>query len=152
MSARLRHFARLLSYGLPIPLLAAVACSREARAPKEQLLLHATDHAALLAACREVIAKRGSYQVDPGTRGVGEGTPEFQRANPHSQDPRIPEVIRALRPAYITVDADHVRLEFGGGPYHYGVIGWADGVAPAWTSTGAHSRELLHGLWYYADE
>ena len=42
-------------------------------------------------------------------------------------DPRIPQVIRDLRPRHVDVWDDHVRVECAGGFEHYGLCASRDG-------------------------
>lgn len=61
-------------------------------------------------------------------------------------DPRIPKLIRELRPAHVNVFDDHIQTEFAGGFEHYGAYAYREG-----TPARFGGRELIEGLWYYTD-
>jgi hypothetical protein len=110
---------------------------------RERDLLYRTDHPVVLAACREVFANQATYRRNPewNNRGPGRRTDL-----PDPEDPNIPAAIRDLHPTTIEIGPDYVRLEWGGGFLHFGLIGYLPG-AP-----GHGTKKLLDGLWYDAED
>jgi hypothetical protein len=97
-------------------------------ADKERLL-HATDHAAVLAACRELMrAHAGPHRVLSG------------------DNPLLPEPIRSLHASDVSVDSDFVSIEMHGGFAHYGFRAFAEGVE---NHDCGDAVKLLDGLWFY---
>jgi hypothetical protein len=126
----LRRFGagRLVScfaWGLPVAVyfvLPAVMGWRgvEDSDPKRVQLLYRTDHVALLAACREVMANRNVYkQRNENFRSFIDPT-----------DPKLPAAIVALQPCeIISDDDDSVYLQLHGGSDDYGVYAYSEKVA-----------------------
>jgi hypothetical protein len=113
--------------------------SQEIRARQEQLLQR-TDHHELLRACRKLMAtRRSGPERPPGERAL--------YLDPSSES--VPEVIRRLSPMRVEVADDHVRLEMGGGLFHFGVDAFPEGVDP-FPEPG--SRRLIDGLRYYEEQ
>jgi hypothetical protein len=102
-----------------------------------QQLLHEVDHPALLAACRELMARLPEYT---NGRPLMIHPPEDA-----SRDERVPVLIRQLKPTDIYVTKQYVRIEFAGGHDHFGVIAYAPGEVEGRLA----NVQLLPGLWYY---
>jgi hypothetical protein len=77
-------------------------------------LLTKTDHAALLAACLEMMGKRTSYQADHYWHGGG--SPGLSMIDPAG--PQVPAAIRNLHPAAIHLWDNKVKIELYGGFDH----------------------------------
>jgi hypothetical protein len=107
-------------------------------------LLYETDHAALLAACRQVIANRKNYPRAPWDAG----DPESTDIDP--ADPLLPDIIRGLEPRDIYVTDEMLRLELHGAFDHYGVKACSATaeIDPRQRSSGI---ELLPALVYHDD-
>jgi len=131
--------AVLLVIGIAIAI--ALSSSDEITRRERELLYH-TDHAAVLAACREVFANQGKYRTNPAWNGMSPARTDL----PDPADPNIPAAIKKLLPADIRIGRDNVRIELGGGFLHYGLIGYQPG-AP-----GEGTLKLREGLWYYAED
>jgi hypothetical protein len=109
---------------------------------KERQLLYQTNGPAVFEACTQVWSNRGLYRTDPEWHNVAPADPSI----PDPTDPRIPTPIRALRPSSIFIGSSSVRLEMGGGPYHYGLEAFMNGTL------GTGTKQLSPGLWYYAED
>ena len=96
---------------------------------RKQQLLHQTDHAALLAASRELIRAHAGEQIpDP------------------AHDPRVPPIIQALEPTYLMIKPDYLYAQLGGA--HLPLTFTAQlAETPATNSP----NELIPGL-YYSEE
>jgi len=105
-------------------------------------LLYKVDHQVILEASRLVHANAASFRTDPSWNGAQGVVKDYL----DPQDPQIPPVISALSPKTVKVEADHLRIELGGGDYHYGLRAYLPGFRTSGT------RELAEGLWYYADD
>ena len=95
------------------------------------------DHVAILDAARKML------DAVPANTGFG------WTSNPGNpiDDPRIPKLIRDLRPTHVNVHEDHVRIEFGSGPDdHYGLFAYRKGTPDPFRGT-----TLIDGLTYYSD-
>jgi hypothetical protein len=148
-----RRRSLLVAVGiLALPWLLAVFVLRLVlfdEAPKEELLLR-SDHGAVLAACREIMEKQGTYRVNPSVGGGGSAE-DRRRRSPDPTDPRIPEVIRSLGPSSIQVESDRVVVEMGGGFYHYGFVALSEESCASWENKNPGAREVRRCLWYYAE-
>lgn len=60
-------------------------------------------------------------------------------------DPRIPQLIRDLRPRHVNVGEDHVQIEFAGGFEHYGLFAYRKGTPERF------GKRVIEGLTYYSD-
>ena len=110
-------------------------------------LVSRTDHAALLAACREVLAHRGTYRADPGVHGV---PADVRWSFPDAKDPGLPVAIRALTPCKLTVEDDYVRVVLCPGGYSgLDVIGFREGIDRELDGGRGRGHRLVPGLWYY---
>jgi hypothetical protein len=106
---------------------------------KSHELIYDIDHAEILAACRFVRENLGRFRPDPKW-----SRPDA--AYPDPEDPLMPAIIRRLKPTTIEVQEDSVRLEFGGGPYHYGLTAFTGATA------GSGTKEIIPGLWYFSED
>ena len=101
-------------------------------------LLHQADHAAILAGCRQMLVELSDQPSD------GEDKIRMEVISDPTSDPRVPEVLRTLKPAHICVFDHCVRIEMHGGFDHYGLVGYAEGEEP-------QGGELIPGLCYYSE-
>jgi hypothetical protein len=62
------------------------------------------------------------------------------------QDPRLPAIIRELKPTDIYANDQWLSIELLGGFDHCGVHAFAGGAK------GFGKMELVDGLWYYTDD
>jgi hypothetical protein len=92
---------------------------------RDRVLYH-SDHQAIRAACRDLMAKYAGEYID-------------------RDDPCLPDVLRELGTSYVSVSKDIVRVELHGGFDHYGVLAFPEGVE------GHGDRKLMEGLWYYTE-
>lgn len=108
-----------------VGLVVAVYNSKQER----QRLVHATDHAALLAAARQMmLTYAGQHIADP------------------ANDARVPQIIRDLGPSYIDISSEQLKVELHGGFDHYGFIAYAEGA-----DDSDRRGKLIDGLFYYTD-
>jgi hypothetical protein len=157
----------VLGFGLG-RLLWAVLFSGLIFALREQELLHGIDHQAVRKACRELLHQADAGRLLLGIASVSRGT--MPRVGPlptassllllevnedrseirEGNSPRLPDVIRGLRPSYVVVGEGWVRLEFGAGFQHYGLMAYAEGAEghPVGDLT---ARRLVEGLWHYRE-
>jgi hypothetical protein len=105
--------------------------------PRLDNLLYHTDHEALLVACRTLIKEgyRGKYHL------------LWPDKHPDAQ--HLPKEILALRPSYIVVYDDHLKIEMWGGMSHYGVTAYAENFESEQQLLG--NKKLIEGLWFYSD-
>ncbi len=148
----LRRFGagRLVScfaWGLPVVvyfLLHAVVAWRgvEDSNPKRVQLLYHTDHVALLAACREVMANRNTYK---------QRREDFHfRSFIDPKDPKLPAAIVALQPRQIISDNENsVYLELHGGSDRYGVEAYSEKAAGRLTNDRSGTIQLTSGLLFF---
>ena len=106
---------------------------------KRYQLDHA-NHALILAACREVIANRSSYQNDRDKwPSLGKADVLLLRPIPES----VPKVVRQLNPKYILIREDNVLLSFNVPFARAALLGF---------QAGAHqygTRQYIDGLWFW---
>jgi hypothetical protein len=136
-----------LAWGLPVAayfiLSANLAWRAEASNAGRVQLLYRTDHAALLAACREMTNHRNAFAKLRERYGS-----DF--INP--KDQKIPAAIAALRPNSIIVSDDSVLLELHGGFDSYGVVAMWGQAATDYTNTMSQDVLLIPYLWFQDDE
>lgn len=131
------------AWGLPVvvyfilPKIAGWNDVEQANSKRIQFL-YQTDHAAFLAACREVIANRNSF------RHWEKNGWEF--INP--KDPRVPAAIAALRPSYIAPDDDSVSVGLHGGIDSLVVIAYSEQFVNTHTNGYSGNLRLMPGLWF----
>ena len=109
---------------------------------KQQAILYHPNHQAILNACAQIHANARSFRRNPDWHNMAPN--DFSKPDP--SDPGIPSIIKTLKPAYIDIDTNFVRLEMGGGFYHYGIEAFFNGAA------GQGTKRLVPGLWYYAED
>lgn len=115
---------------------------------KERIhLLYKTDHAALLEACRTLIANRHTYATDKSWSGPEEKIKAF--IDP--LDPKVPPPIKAIKPSYMRVTDSEVDIELHGGFDHYGVIALSKEALndPKQKKKTAGFLKLIPGLYYF---
>jgi hypothetical protein len=105
--------------------------------PRLDNLLYHTDHEALLAACRTLVEEgyRGRYNL--------------VWPDKYPDADKLPKEILALKPPYIVVRDDRVKIEMWGGMSHYGVIAYAEDFESEQSLLG--NKKLVDGLWFYSD-
>lgn len=101
------------------------------------------DPRAILAACREMIAARETY--GPRSKELEDGDVALDFRDNRTMDPKIPKIIRNLKPAMIWIDKDAVILQFVMGFAHYGLTGYAPGADPGGGDT-EYSKKIIDGL------
>jgi hypothetical protein len=101
------------------------------------------NHGAVLAACREMMAKRNTYKGKrtdwPPDRGV------YIDFTVSPVDSSIPKTIRSLHPAYIVIQSNSVSVVFLSGFSGLGYVAYPEGVE------GGGSEKLIDGLWLVHD-
>ncbi len=108
-------------------------------------LLFRTDHAALLAACREVMTNRTTFAVQRDRSG--DVAPNQSMID--LKDPKLPGVIAALRPEYIIAEDDEVYLGLHGGFDHYGLSAYSEKTVGTRTNIWSSEILLIPGLIFY---
>ena len=95
----------------------------------QRYLLYHTDHKAILEAGRATISDTNLYPAE------------------YIEIGSLPKVFADMKPSYATFNGDRKSLwiEFGGGHFHYGFTIYAEG------EKGIGTKELIPGLWYYAE-
>jgi hypothetical protein len=127
------------AWGLPVAayfLFPVVLARRGADAdPKRVQFLYRTDHAALLADCREVMAHRNTYKHRK----------EDYRFFINLKDPKLPPSIVALHPCDIISDSDDdVYLDLHRGSERFGVMAYSEKTANSHTNdVGGSSGQIL---------
>ena len=107
-----------------------VRATNRARAAHQSIVK--SDHAALLAACRQLIAN-------------GERT-MYRDRKEYGSD--VPAIIRDMDPWWIAVDTNAVRV-FVCGPPRTGFVGFIEGAGDGWMREGNGCRKLIDGLWMF---
>lgn len=132
---------------LPLGVVALMPWVGRRRTEKRRhALFYATDHHAILAGAKEILAKKLTYRPDPTWQ-----PPSTEKPDPN--DPNMPAAIKALSPKTIAVGPDHVTFEMGGGFFHYGLIASpVDDFDPNQVPTGLVYVQLVKGVWYYAED
>ena len=107
-----------------------------------------SDHAALLAACREMLANRLSFTNSPSFRAPHswEGTTISLTRDPTGFGPEIPRAIRELNPRYIVIHEDSLIVSDPPSfpPMRRGVIAF-----PADAEFQYGTEKYIDGLWYW---
>src|SRR5882672_4831629 len=88
----------------------------------KDVLIHKTDHRAVLSASRDVLRTRHDFQRD--TNWHGPGNSHVSMIAP--DDPKVPLAIRKLGAASILVSDGWLCIEFGGGFHHYGFLAYSE--------------------------
>jgi hypothetical protein len=109
---------------------------------QKRLILYKTNYQKVFDACVEIWNKQSIYRRNMEWNNMAPN----DTSKPDPNDPRLPPVIRALGVTYIDVQPTSVRLEMGGGFYHYGLEAFVNG------SPGTGTKQLIPGLWYYAED
>jgi hypothetical protein len=127
---------------------ATVGCDhRQLDAVRDRIMR--ADHQAILVGCREILAHRQTYRVNPHYNG---GEQSLRGVAPDPQDPQIPEAIRNLQPTFIEIFDDSVHLGFAAGGHRADVTAFASGVDDKVRGPQiGRGRALVSGLWYYED-
>ena len=113
-------------------------------ANRERLILYNINPTTVLTACRQIRANQAKYRGNPEWHPV----PPSGSDNPDPADPQMPPVISTLKPSYIGMTPQGVRIEMGGGFLHFGLAEQLPGA-----STPPLAVKLLApGLWYYAED
>ncbi|MFC1499027.1 hypothetical protein ACFLS1_11240 [Verrucomicrobiota bacterium] len=103
----------------------------------ERRVLNA-DHAAVLQACREMIAHRNEYSSVQPDRPTNQVYIDFTLK---PLDPKIPKIIRDLKPKYVLIKPSLVIVGFIGDFNRLAYVGFPEGVG------GNGNRKLIDGLW-----
>lgn len=150
LALRLCGVWRLLScqaWILPVVayfLVQAIAASPdlEEADPKRIEILYRTDHAAVLAACREVMANRLSYRLAEEK--------ESDRLVIDPTDPKLPAVIRALKPtSVITDDENSLYMQLHRGSDDFGLDAASETHASSANLSRRDELVLIPGLTYF---
>jgi hypothetical protein len=131
---------------------------------RESRLLHETDHEALVAACRRLMATMppSGNDIDPLVYHLDGDDPRFRgmltvlkarSVTPALDDPRVPAEIRRLEPIFLSVTPDAVGIHLCGAGIScgaYATRSGADQDAIKYIEmSGEHScKALVPGLWY----
>ncbi len=128
-----------------------VSLSREHTSMRQHGLIYQTNHAAILAACREMLLHKRDYGDHQHPGSASEPVSDYIVLD--SDDRRLPAVIRHFKPATITIKDDSVEIEMGGGFFHYGLTAFAQGaVSELHHKDLGGTRRLIPGLWYDWEE
>jgi hypothetical protein len=111
-----------------------------ANAAIKRYQLNHADHSRILAACREAIAKRGSYRNDSDKWRILEKD-EVLLLHPIPTD--FPEAIRELHPRYILIREDSVLIDFNVPFARVALLGFRSGSKQYGTS------RYIDGLWFW---
>jgi hypothetical protein len=111
------------------------------------LLLHKSDHQALLEAGREILSQVPKDRLNPQPDGE-----TYLGSFPVPKGIRIPQAIRDLKPHVVVVDYyGYLTLEMHGGIDHFGVRVYPEDFKEPHRNFIYGDSELLPGLWYYDD-
>jgi hypothetical protein len=118
--------------------------NRRATEARQRTALYATDHAALLDACRAVWRARQQQVKDGGGHACVEPA-----------DPALPPVVRSLGAHAIDAWPSGVTIELGGQWCHFGFEAFfatpaTDPTRAAWKDVFPAER-LAEGFWYYCE-
>jgi hypothetical protein len=130
-SALIYGVFRIVSYG------------RKELEAKSVQVLYRTDHQALLDACDEMWKNRALYRPDPKWNNTTPGDTGY----PDPADPKIPAIVRSLKPGYIVIEADYVNIALSSGHFHTGIYAFEQGSPPI-----PVTKELLPRLFYYSED
>lgn len=143
------------SFVLPFPCspspwmpVAIFILNRQAQLMRTRLLCK-TDHQALLEACRELLRK-----VETGELNTGFYTVRSSIFSPRSPEAsQFPQVILDIQPRDVFIRRDgYVTMEMHGGMDHFGVHAYPDDFKELFKGFKYGDRELIPGLWYYDEE
>jgi hypothetical protein len=123
----------VLTIAVPILLCCGLYFLMESRFTRPEKLLYDTDHQAVLEACRDLMARHKRGEI-----------PDLFFPN----DPGFPDVLRALRPSYLSVHDDMMVVEMHGASDHYGFFAYAEGSK--WEGRDG-GQKLIDGLWWYGE-
>jgi hypothetical protein len=114
---------------------------------KRHKILCGTDHQAVLAACREILANASAWGLKLGGR-------YSVRWTPHSpESAKFPKAILDLAPSYVAILEDGcITVEMHGGPDHFGFRAYSKNFKEPEPHYWYGDRELIDGLWYYDGE
>lgn len=102
-------------------------------------LIRRSDHQAILAACRKLMATC--------PRELPQGGDYCPHTLIQGDDNRLPKALQDLHPFYAAVSRESIIVELHGGFYHCGVIAFAAGVEER-----GGTQKLIDGLWWYTEE
>ena len=109
-------------------------------------LLCKTDHQDLLEACRELLRKVETGELNTGFYTVRGGI--FSPRSPEAS--QFPQVILDLQPRDVFIRRDkYVTMEMHGGIDHFGVHAYPDDFKEPFKGFKYGDREIIPGLWYY---
>ena len=107
-------------------------------------LLSETDHAALLAACRELLREISAGNLRPYRYRV--------HYEPGPKTSRLPQIILDLEPMVVdTEDRGRVIVELGSAFHHSGVTAYAEDYEKPSPYFEYGDKKIIDGLWYYED-
>ncbi len=135
------------AWGLPVvvyhilPAMAGWQDVGQANAKRVQLL-YRTDHVALLAACREVMTNRNTF---------AKNRPGQDDSSIDPKDPKLPAVIVALHPRYLSANKDWVSLVLHDKINRLNVIAYSEPTASSQTNDLTELL-LIPGLCLYDAE
>jgi hypothetical protein len=105
-------------------------------------VLYRTDPVVLLSACRDVMTNRNTF---------AKNRPGKDDSSIDPKDPKLPVVIVALQPRYISAENDWMSLELHGGIDRLHVIAYSEQTAASHTND-LQGLLLTPGLWFYDAE
>jgi len=106
-----------------------------------QRLVYHTDHAAILRACREVLADPQAAGFPKTTKGYSMVSGSQSGMKPPAA---LPAVLRDLNFEFMDVEDDRATIFFGSGFGH-----WGYSTVPA---QGNSQLELIPGLWFWSED
>jgi hypothetical protein len=109
---------------------------------QQKFILYQVNQQALYNACAQIWQNRAIYRQNPNWHNL----PPGDVSKPDINDPQIPAIVRTLNPSYIDISNARVRIECGGGAYHFGVDAFVNG------NLGSGTKLLVPGLWYYSED
>jgi len=108
----------------------------------QRVLLYKTNPNDLKVACLFIRDNKSKFHTNPEWYPKGIPDP----SNPDPLDPQMPKIIKDLKPNDIVDYDGYVKLEFGGGFYHYGIELFPPGVEEYGT------KKLAPNLWFYSED
>jgi hypothetical protein len=110
------------------------------------VLLHETDHQAVLIASREVIRTRRDFKSDP--EWFGQNDSAVSKIAPN--DPKLPVPLLKLDASSIFGRDDSLEIVFGGALHHQGFIAYSESFTNfPYAEKGF--QKIIDGLWFYED-
>lgn len=135
-------FGMLCLFGIPAYFIKIVIASNNSTLAKQRELVYKISPAQVSADCNYIFNNKNLFHQNPNWNNIDPKDTSI----PDPNDPKMPLSINKLSPKLIRILDDSVKLEFGGGDYHYGLI-WFEKSASAYGT-----KDLGENLWFYAQD